>query len=143
MSALPEFVRPKIAAFIRLLASPSDGEALAAARAIARLLKASDLDLNDFGDMIERGPEPRTIYIERPAAKQQRQAPEFWSFSRRYDVAATLRTAIRAGILSDWEARFAVSIAKQIDLDRANNFSAKQIEQINEILSKINLHGVA
>src|SRR5262245_38313276 len=43
----------KIAKLVRMLGSDNDGEVVASARAIGRMLEASSLDFNDLGDAVE------------------------------------------------------------------------------------------
>ena len=45
-------IAPKLGRFVRLLGSDRDGEVVAAARAIARVLKAAGLDLHDLANAI-------------------------------------------------------------------------------------------
>lgn len=66
----------RLAKFMRLLSSDKDGEVIAAAGAIRRVLLAADLDIHDLADVIERSnigntaparPQPRPRYSYRPA----------------------------------------------------------------------------
>jgi len=54
MSAQTKTFEQRLAALVRLLASDVDGEALAAARALKRLLASRDADLNDLAGGIEK-----------------------------------------------------------------------------------------
>ena len=47
-------IAPRLGALIRVLASPQDGEALGAARAIGRVLTSAGLDFHDLAARIER-----------------------------------------------------------------------------------------
>lgn len=46
-------LRDQIGKFIRLLASPIDGEVVAAARALERKLKSDGSDMNEFSKLVE------------------------------------------------------------------------------------------
>jgi|tagenome__1003787_1003787.scaffolds.fasta_scaffold20016907_2 hypothetical protein len=55
MSALAKIPTSRVAPLVRLLGSPIDAEALGAARAIDRTLKAAGADLHALADHIEHG----------------------------------------------------------------------------------------
>lgn len=66
---------PKLARLIPRLASNHDGEVVATVRAIKRTLASAGLDLHDLATALEREPETRIVYRDRPAPKRTPQMP--------------------------------------------------------------------
>ena len=58
MRPLALAARPALARLIRLLATDVDGEALAAVRALGRVLKANRADFHDLAHLVEQAPSP-------------------------------------------------------------------------------------
>lgn len=106
-------IAPKVAKCIRLLASPEDGEVLAAVSALQRTLKTADLDLNDLATAAEAG-----LTESRPP---QPKAPE--QPMTDLDKALWIRD-VEAGSLSDSERDFIASCVRI--LAYGNYFSEKQ-----------------
>ena len=52
-ASVPVTVAPRIAALVRMLASPADGEALNAARALGRTLSSAGLDFHPLASLVE------------------------------------------------------------------------------------------
>ena len=61
-------VAPRLAQLVRMLASPIDGEALSAARALGRALAGAKLDFHDLASLIEDAAVP-FAYAPRPSSR--------------------------------------------------------------------------
>jgi hypothetical protein len=59
----PRLPLDRVAAVLPLLASPHDGEALAACRALVRILDAAGFSLHDLADLIRAGGVPDAVVI--------------------------------------------------------------------------------
>lgn len=67
---------PKLGKLIRMLASPRDGEVVAAARAIMRTLQGASLDIHALAQSVETGAPAAAPGPRPPDAKELRQAWE-------------------------------------------------------------------
>ncbi|KTS30895.1 hypothetical protein NS228_06005 [Methylobacterium indicum] len=96
--------RADIAKLIPLLGSPLDGEALAAARAIARKLEARGRTLHDLAALVDGGAQPAPP--PRPATRPSESPKSASSLSpaTARAMAREIRTSNRAAsLLSAWE----------------------------------------
>ncbi|RYB01416.1 hypothetical protein D3272_26180 [Lichenibacterium ramalinae] len=142
MASLPPTILPKVGALLRMLASPADGEALNAARALSRALGGVGLDINDLADVVEHPPAPMVLYREAAPVRRPR-APRTSSpgsveltATRRRQVIDALSRASARGALSDWEAEFCASIIKALQGSRPR-LSARQHEVIERLMVKV------
>ncbi len=92
---LPRSIRPVLGYLVGLLGSDKDGEALGAARAIDRKLRASGCDFHDLGALVA-GTTPAVVETVRPPA-----AP--WRRTRAPTVYVDLGDGPRAALLSTLE----------------------------------------
>lgn len=78
-AALPSPIRPRLGQFVRLLASDRDGEVVAAARAIGRMLKGAGVDFHDLAATVETEPAERVVvqWRDRPVPTASTE-PKSW-----------------------------------------------------------------
>jgi hypothetical protein len=106
MTDFPATLAPKVASLLRLLGSPVDGEALAAARALDRTLKGVGRDLHALAAIVERPePPPRIVFREPPPAPVRGSAG--WVEEAREKIAWLLEEPAQ---LSPWEDEFLRSL---------------------------------
>jgi len=119
MSASPALA-PRLAALIRLLGSPHDGEVLAAATALRRTLAAEGSDLHDLASELTR-------QVSTPAS-----VPAGGVRVDEWNWRAIVRWLQRhpAG-LTRWEQSFVTSLA------RFRSLSPKQRASLSEIVAKV------
>lgn len=101
------FLPPRIPQLVRLLASDSDGEVVAAARALRRTLASVSMDMNDLAARLEGHDVP-----------DQAKMPSSWASMSSQKRAAFLEMALRGDVLSSWERDFAESVRGQIQTGR-------------------------
>lgn len=133
------YVPPQLPAVVRMLASPHDGEVLAAVAALRRLLTSKGADINDLADLLARGvpyaDRPRDDFGDRQREQQeQRRSSGYdggvfdWSDEPvRGELRAMLELA-RSGslIFTAWEREFIVDVAERAGLsDRQAQFLMK------------------
>lgn len=116
MIAIASHARPKIARLVALLATDSDGECLAAARALGRTLDSVGLDFNDLAAAIEVG------------GLEDSRSCETWSTVRSVDA---LKALLASNRLSQWERSFVNDIARL--LYAGGGLSAAQLHKLQEI----------
>jgi hypothetical protein len=97
----------RIPMLIRLLASDSDGEVVAAARALRRTLCGVGLDMNDLADCLKIPSEP-----------SQANRPCVWSRMTIQQQVQFLEMALRGELFSRWERGFAQSVSEQLRAGR-------------------------
>ena len=119
-AALAAMPLPQIAKLVRVLASDRDGEVVAAARAMGRVLQAHGHDLNDLADAIQHGfanDTGRSADAPMPRAPQEmvRELLTRWGDD-----------------LDGWERTFCHSIARQY-----RPLSPKQRAKVVEIFEKV------
>ena len=141
MAAIPTSIAPRIGALIRMLSSPIDNEALAAARGLTRTLGGVGLSLHDLAAAVEQ---PRKARAPRAPRAQPAppQAPPgngmVWSLDKRITIARALRRGITGGLLTAWETQFATDVIGQImSASRPRNLTTKQAATVNSLLIKI------
>lgn len=134
MGAIAE-ITPKLGKFVRLLGSDSDGEVVAAARALVRTLTAQGCDLHDLARHVEAGERvvyrDRVVYREPPPASKPC-APQYatdWSAITKW-----CRVSDK-GRLTSWERQFIASVADQFEF--GGTPSAKQEPVILRIFNKL------
>jgi hypothetical protein len=143
MTAIPEAVAERVGKILGRLGSSHDGEVVAARNALMKTLAGAGLGIVDLAEHITRPPETRVVYRDRPAPQQGPRDFDYggWRQSRSgFDPhrcnrarAAKLRAA-SPGFLSDWEASFLASLARQMDQGR--ELSPKQQGILREIHSR-------
>jgi hypothetical protein len=97
----------RIPMLIRLLASDSDGEVVAAARALRRTLCGAGLDMNDLADCLEI-----------PSQQSPANRPCMWSRMTSQHRVQFLEMALRGDVFSRWEREFAQSVREQLRAGR-------------------------
>jgi len=117
VTALAPHVRPKVARVIAMLATDHDGEALAAVRALHRVLDANGLDLNDLAAVIEG----RQTAQDRPG----RQEPH---------AEAMLKALLASAVLTPWERGYCSDLARLIY--RGEALTPGQIAKLREIFDQ-------
>ena len=117
MNALAPHVRPKVARVIAMLATDHDGEALAAVRALHRVLDANGLDLNDLAAVI----------VGQQAAQDRpgRQEPH---------AEAMLKALLASAVLTPWERGYCSDLARLIY--RGARLSPTQLGKLAEIYAQ-------
>ena len=114
MTALAPHVRPKVARLVAMLATDSDGEALAAVRALHRVLDANGHDINDLAAVIEGHQNAQ----ERPGRPEPR-------------AEAMLKELLASAVLTQWERGYCSDLARLIY--RGVRLSAAQLAKLSEI----------
>jgi hypothetical protein len=120
----------KVALLVPLLASNRDGEVLATAHAIRRLLESGNCDLHDLAKIVAQGPS------ERPKAKDDFH-PRQWYYddpSEIIEVADYLLSACAQ--LNPWERNFLESIRNQAERKYGFELSEKQRAKLEQILKR-------
>jgi hypothetical protein len=112
----------KLALLIPRLASNHDGEVVATARAIRRVLGAAGHDLHDLAAVLAR------VDSHRPAEDCR------GDHDHRLDL---LDELLASGLLSNWEIGFATSIRASILADRFFRPSPKQHAVLDRLLRKL------
>ena len=133
-----------------MLGSPVDGEALGAARALARTLASAGADLHALADIVEHQPAPPrpTSPSRTPPARPRRRAKQAPEPPGRggTDLPPRTRARIIASLqdaeqwpnsgINPWEREFIGSIIATLQSNRPR-ISAKQLEVIQSILMKV------
>ena len=140
--ALPPAIAPRVGALLRMMASPIDGEALGAARAIDRTLKGAGVDWHALADVVERPVVAVVVERREPAprrAKRNRAARPGdidLDFMRRRSVVEALRRGLAGNRLSGWETEFATSILSRMQCGRGR-LTERQGETLSRLLQKL------
>jgi hypothetical protein len=141
IASIPSNILPRVGSLLRMLASPADGEALNAARALGRALGGVGLDLNDLAEVVEHPPTPMVLHREAAPVRGHR-APRTSSPgsveltpTRRRQVIDGLTRALARGALSAWEDDFAASIITTLQ-GRRPSLSARQHRIVERLMSK-------
>lgn len=139
---IPIAVAPRIAALVRMLASPVDGEALSAARAIGRTLVGAGVDFHALAEVIERGPDLMPIYRDPPAPMRRPRKPTAdrghidWPPSHRRDVRETLEHGLARLSFSEWERDFITNIIARLR-DPRGRLTFRQAEVVDRLVAKV------
>ena len=137
MAALPATIAPRIGSLLRMLASPADGEALNAARALGRTLSGVGLDLNDLADVIEHPPAlPPSRRPRRPKAEK---GHIDWPGPYRVRVATTLEKGLIRFPFNSWERGFITNIIGRLRSPHGR-LTFKQAEVAERLVAKVE-HG--
>lgn len=118
----------KVARLVPLLGSPNDGEALGAARAIGRVLKAAGEDWHRLAAELLQ-PAPAVIHDHNRRPRRER-TPRTAPVDP--EVLRLVRAALHLEILNRWETEFAASI-----LDAAQRSTWRPSLRQREILAKL------
>ena len=117
MTALAAHVRPKVARLVAMLATDHDAEALAAVRALQRVLDANGHDINDLAAVIEG----QQAAQDRPG----RQEPH---------AEAMLKALLASAVLTPWERGYCSDLARLIY--RGARLSPTQLGKLAEIYAQ-------
>ena len=105
MASLPPKILPRLGQLIRMLASDQDGEALAAARALGRTLKADGATFHDLAEAVEAGrtPAPFNPYFDYAwdPPEPAHQSPPTWNDLRDFERRDWLSAFVRKLDVSD------------------------------------------
>ena len=139
-------IAPRLGQLVRLLASPIDGEALAAARALDRTLQRAGGTLHDLAEIIERGPETRVVYRDReivvekpfkPARKRKsRSPPAPWQVLNPDQQLLWLDKLLACDRLNRWETGFVSSLRAQLVNFPDRQTTPRQRATVDEILAR-------
>jgi hypothetical protein len=142
-------IAPKLANCIRRLASDRDGEVVAAAAAMIRLLKIIGADIHDVADRIERSngalseAEMQEIYdagikegARRVEQKLRSQAPHGPPSSPQFPAPATMALYCYQHMarLNEWETEF---VTNMMSWTRRRPLSVKQQARLEEVYVKL------
>lgn len=114
MTALAAHVRPKVARLVAMLATDHDAEALAAVRALQRVLDGAGLDLNDLAGVIEGSQTAQ----DRPGRQE-------------VHAEAMLKALLASAVLTQWERGYCSDLARIIY--RGVRLSAAQLDKLAQI----------
>jgi len=141
-------ISSKLAKFIRLLASDKDGEVVAAARSVDRVLKSIGADFHDLADRVERpggeisDKDMEKIYqagvqegqrMEKQARAVARNNGSSANFPSAQDMAIFCYQR-KANLRSDWELEFVDNMASWT---RTRPLSPKQEAHLEKIYIKL------
>ena len=134
-ASVPVTVAPRIAALVRLLASPADGEALNAARALGRTLSNAGLDFHTLAALVEHPTvsPPTPPYQSDPRPEQ---GHSFWSTGHRREVRTTLEFGLAHFSFTLWEVEFIANVIERLR-DPRGRLTLRQIEVVNRLIAKI------
>ncbi len=141
MAALPAKILPRLDQLIRMLASDQDGEALAAARAIGRTLKADGATFHDLAEAVEAGRNsaPSNPYFDyawdppEPAHK----APPTWNELRDFERRDWLTAFVRKLDVSDKaEMAALVQFRSQCIVDLMTRPTRRQLELFTRLMER-------
>ena len=117
MNALAPHVRPKVARLVAMLATDHDAEALAAVRALHRVLDANGHDLNDLAAAIEGSQTAQ----DRPGRPEPH-------------AEAMLKALLASAVLTPWERGYCSDLARLIY--RGARLSPAQLGKLAEIYAQ-------
>lgn len=117
MTALAAHVRPRVARLIAMLATDHDAEALAAVRALQRVLNSNGHDLNDLAAAIEGH--------QNAQDRSGRQEPR---------AEAMLKALLASAVLTAWERGYCSDLARLIY--RGARLSPAQLDKLSQIFDQ-------
>jgi hypothetical protein len=120
-----------------MLASPADGEALNAARALGRTLSGVGLDLNDLANVIEQPPALPPVRRTRRTKAQEGHIN--WPVAYRAQVATTLEKGLIRFPFNSWERDFITNIIGRLH-NPHGRLTFKQAEVAERLVAKVE-HG--
>ncbi|MGE8128959.1 hypothetical protein ACQKQD_18460 [Methylobacterium sp. NPDC080182] len=139
MTALPPPIAEKCAKAIGQLASSHEGQVVAGARGLLRILEGAGLGITDLSDHITA--QPREVVVYRERAAQPEPSPfaygswrQTWAGcdpQRQHKARVDVLQADRSGFLTDWEFAFVRSLGRQ--LAEGRRISPKQVTILNEL----------
>lgn len=131
-AALPATILPRVGQLIRMFASPHDGEALNACRAVGRVLQANGATFSDLAEIVERNT---------PDAAPPHAHPT-WEASAPSKIRHLFERQNAIDLMTAWERSFAASVAASIATSRSWRPSERQQQIIDRILAKLDTAGV-
>lgn len=143
MTALPPPVAEKCAKAIGQLASPHEGQVMAGARGLLRILEGAGLGITDLSDHITA---PREVVVYRNRAATPHRGPrnfdpDAWRKSwagcdprRQHKAHVDILQGDRTGFLTDWEFAFTRSLGRQLGEGRP--LSPKQVTILGDLYAR-------
>ncbi|RYC29640.1 hypothetical protein D3273_22780 [Lichenibacterium minor] len=134
-AAIPPSALPRIGALLRMMASPVDGEALNATRALGRTLQGAGVDWHALADAVEH-PIPPPMPLRRPRRAMPDQGHIKWTPSYRHEVRVTLEHGLSRLNLTSWERQFVTDIIARLR-DPHGRLTFRQAEIVDRLVAKI------
>ncbi|MBP28110.1 hypothetical protein [Methylobacterium sp.] len=143
MTTLPPPVAEKCAKAIGQLASPHEGQVMAGARGLLRILEGAGLDITDLSDHITAPPREIVKYIHKPQDPPRAGPRDYGDWRqtwagcdprRQHKARVDLLTSDQTGFLTDWEFTFTRSLSRQLAEGRP--LSPKQITILGDIYAR-------
>lgn len=139
MTALPPPIAEKCAKAIGQLASPHEGQVMAGARGLLRILEGAGLGITDLSDHITAPPREVVVYRERtsqpgPQPFDYGSWRQTWAGRdphRQHKARVDVLQADRSGFLTDWEFAFTRSLKRQLAEGRP--LSPKQVTILSDL----------
>ena len=137
-------IRERIAKLIRMLSSASDGEIIAAARAISRALVNEGADIHDLAALV-RGASPAAVHnpgatrSQRSAAPAKRKSARFDSLTKNVWLVSCAICVQHASKLSASELAFIRSLEERLKSERPCTFS--EIKKLDRICGRFEQRG--
>jgi hypothetical protein len=144
---IPAKTASRLGKMIRLLSSTADGEALAAARGISRVLEGQGLSLNEFATIVENRLTRAPGQEQSEERRQNRHSSERghrkhwgpWRRSRFDDLDKVVEASKHDDLLRRKDYQFIYSLWGQ--LLRGKRLSAKQKEWLDDIWDRLETAG--
>ncbi|RYC31394.1 hypothetical protein D3273_13475 [Lichenibacterium minor] len=134
-AAIPPAVLPRIGALLRMMASPVDGEALNAARALGRTLQGAGVDWHALADAVEH-PTSSPTPLRRPRRSKPDHGHIDWTPAYRREVRGTLERGLFRLSLTPWERQFTTDIIARLR-DPRGRLTFRQAEVVDRLVAKI------
>lgn len=140
MTALPPQIAEKCAKALGQLASRHEGQVMAGARGLLRILEGAGLGITDLSDHITAPPREIIRYIHKPQDPPRAVPRDYGDFRsswrdldprRRNKARAAKVRAAPPGFLSEWEEEFVPSLGWQ--LDQGRNLTPRQETILRDI----------
>lgn len=131
-------LRAKLAKLIRMLASPREGEVLAAARAIQRMLATEGADLHDLADVLTGArPERRSTPSKPSAAAGSSETKTLDEFLKSFWVSNCRRCLEHAADLTEAELTFVQHFAQNLADNRP--YKGRDLARLMRICSRLGI----
>ncbi|MGI3902498.1 MAG: hypothetical protein ACRYGP_16785 [Janthinobacterium lividum] len=139
--SLPAKILPRLGQLIRLLDSDQDGEALAAARAIGRALKADGATFHDLAEAVEAGqsPAPSKSYYHSDwqPPEPTHKAPPTWNELRGFERRNWLTAFVRKlDVPDETEMAELVQFRSQCVVDLMTCPTIRQLELFTRLMEQ-------
>jgi len=129
-------IAPRVGQLVRMLSTDRDGEALAAVRALGRILAGVGLTFHELADLIEREPPERIVYLAGPREPLEPEAAPTWANLAPAERTAWLTLLSGSDCLKPFEANFIASVTRQV-----HGPTPKQAVILSQIIGKAWSHG--